>query len=290
MLMKIGLLADIHGSEKNLDLLLNHFEQEKVNLVLIAGDIAATVNYKLIIRSFISSKKISRSYYANYVYSSALELFDKFQIKSLKKILKRLNSCSFPAILISGNSETNNARLFLKEESDKSNNLFFIDEDLLQLPKLKITFVGYSGTMPAVYRRAFASPGEKPLTQMREELEKVESKVKDSTDPVIFLTHDAPYGTKLDIISSRKEQGGNKAITEFIEKVKPLINIHGHIHENRGIDRIGKTLLINPGAVVDGRGAIYDYNKTSLRMLEGFSQGMNLLAFIYKIRTRKDFK
>jgi len=54
--MKIGLLADIHGSEKNLNLLLNYFEQEKVDLVLIAGDIAATVNYKLIVKSVIFSK------------------------------------------------------------------------------------------------------------------------------------------------------------------------------------------------------------------------------------------
>ncbi|MHA1912574.1 MAG: metallophosphoesterase family protein [Candidatus Kariarchaeaceae archaeon] len=288
--MKIGLLADIHGSEKNLNLLLNHFEREKIDLVLIAGDIAATVNYKLIVKSVIFSKKLSRSNYANYVYSSALELFDKFQIKSLKNILKRLNKCSFPTILIPGNSETNNASHFLKEESEKSNNLFFIDNDLLHMPELEITFIGYSGTLPAVYRRAFASPGEKPLIQMREELSKIEQKLKDSTDPVIFLTHDAPYGTKLDIIKARKEQGGNKALTEFIERVKPLINIHGHIHENRGTDRIGKTLLINPGAVVDGRGAIYDYEKTALQMLEGFSQGIKLLSFSYKIRTRKKFK
>ena len=288
--MKIGVLADIHGSEKNLNLLLNYFEQEKVDLVLIAGDIAATVNYKLIVKSVIFSKKLSRSNYATYVYSPALELFDKFQVKSLRKILKRLNTCSFPSILISGNSETDNARLFLKEETKKSSNLFFIDNELLQLPNSKITFIGYSGTLPASYRRAFASPGEKPLVQMREELEELAMKVKDTTDPVIFLTHDAPYGTKLDIIKERLEQGGNKAISEFIERVKPLINIHGHIHENSGTDRIGKTLLINPGAVVDGRGAIYDHSKTTLRMLKGFSKGIKLLSFIYKIRTRRNFK
>ena len=152
-----------------------------------------------------------------------------------------------------------------------------------------IMLIGYSGTLPAVYRRAFSSPGEKPLAQMREELEGIEKKIK-GTDPIIFLTHDAPYGTKLDIIRSRNEQGGNKALTEFIERVKPIINVHGHIHENRGTARIAETFLINPGAVVDGRGAIYDTEKTTLRMFEGFSQGIKLLAFIYKIRTKKDFK
>ncbi len=287
--MKIGLLADIHGSEKNLNQLLNHFKKEKVDLVLIAGDIAATVSYKLIIRSFIATKKLSRSNYATYAYSSALDLFDRFQIKSLKKILKRLNRCSFPSIIIQGNSETVNASLFLKEESERSSNLFFIDNEILELPEFKFTFIGYSGTLPAVYRRAFASPGEKPLAQMREELEGMEKKIK-GTNPIIFLTHDAPYGTKLDIIKSRNEQGGNKALTEFIERVKPIINVHGHIHENRGAARFTETFLINPGAVVDGRGAIYDSEKTTLRMLEGFSQGMKLLAFVYKIRTKKDFK
>jgi len=33
-----------------------------------------------------------------------------------------------------------------------------------------------------------------------------------------------------------------------IEEDQPLIGLHGHIHESRGYDRIGRTLVFNPGS------------------------------------------
>jgi len=38
-----------------------------------------------------------------------------------------------------------------------------------------------------------------------------------------------------------------------IEKFKPLIGLHGHIHESKGVEKIGRTVCINPGsACFDG--------------------------------------
>ena len=33
-----------------------------------------------------------------------------------------------------------------------------------------------------------------------------------------------------------------------IEKYKPLLGLHGHIHESKGFVNIGRTLCINPGS------------------------------------------
>ena len=33
-----------------------------------------------------------------------------------------------------------------------------------------------------------------------------------------------------------------------IEKYKPLLGLHGHIHESKGFINIGRTLCINPGS------------------------------------------
>ncbi len=39
---------------------------------------------------------------------------------------------------------------------------------------------------------------------------------------------------------------------EFIEQQQPLACFCGHIHEGQGIDRIGDTLIINPGPLRRG--------------------------------------
>ncbi len=41
---------------------------------------------------------------------------------------------------------------------------------------------------------------------------------------------------------------GSSAVRESIEKYKPLLGLHGHIHESRGFVKIGRTLCINPGS------------------------------------------
>ncbi len=40
----------------------------------------------------------------------------------------------------------------------------------------------------------------------------------------------------------------SKAVTKMIEKYKPMLGLHGHIHESRGIQNWGRTVLMNPGS------------------------------------------
>ena len=44
---------------------------------------------------------------------------------------------------------------------------------------------------------------------------------------------------------------GQEAI-EMIEEHKPDINICGHIHEAQSIDKIGETIVMNPGQIMTG--------------------------------------
>ncbi len=41
---------------------------------------------------------------------------------------------------------------------------------------------------------------------------------------------------------------GSTAVKAFIEKVQPMLGLHGHIHEAAGHVRNGRTLLINAGS------------------------------------------
>ena len=41
---------------------------------------------------------------------------------------------------------------------------------------------------------------------------------------------------------------GSTAVRELIERIQPVLALHGHIHESRGVANIGKTVAINPGS------------------------------------------
>jgi Icc-related predicted phosphoesterase len=67
----------------------------------------------------------------------------------------------------------------------------------------------------------------------------------------IYIMHSPPFGTRLDLIQGGKS-AGSRSIKTFLERNQPLLTLHGHIHESAELsgaymDRIGKTLSINPG-------------------------------------------
>jgi len=41
---------------------------------------------------------------------------------------------------------------------------------------------------------------------------------------------------------------GSHAVRQLIEETQPLLSLHGHIHESRGVTKIGRTVAINPGS------------------------------------------
>jgi uncharacterized protein len=66
--------------------------------------------------------------------------------------------------------------------------------------------------------------------------------------PKILVCHQPPIKTLVDITHSGN-YAGSKAVRKFIEEQKPLVCFSGHIHEAYGIDKIGETILINPGPI-----------------------------------------
>ena len=41
---------------------------------------------------------------------------------------------------------------------------------------------------------------------------------------------------------------GSRAVKAAIERYQPLLGLHGHVHESKGIVKIGRTICINPGS------------------------------------------
>ena len=62
----------------------------------------------------------------------------------------------------------------------------------------------------------------------------------------ILISHPPPAKTQVDKTIFGLHVG-SQAVRTFIEKFEPDLVICGHIHEAKGVDKIGKTIIINPG-------------------------------------------
>jgi Icc-related predicted phosphoesterase len=70
-------------------------------------------------------------------------------------------------------------------------------------------------------------------------------------------------GGHLEMISA-----GSTAVRQAIEKHQPLIGLHGHIHESRGMMNIGRTLCLNPGSEYNSgilRGALCELDGDKIK-------------------------
>jgi Icc-related predicted phosphoesterase len=109
------------------------------------------------------------------------------------------------------------------------------------------------------------TPWNTPREMEEKNLEKHLKKLIDNVGKIensIFNFHAPPYDTKLDLAPKlgkdlRVEMVmgvpefihvGSKAVRKLEEKFQPMLGLHGHIHESSAVDRIGKTLCINPGS------------------------------------------
>ena len=107
----------------------------------------------------------------------------------------------------------------------------------------KLTFMGWGGA-PTPFNTIF-EPSEEETTKS---LEKMHSKI---SGKFILVLHDPPKNTNLDMTFSKRHVG-SQAIRAFIEKRQPVLAISAHIHESRGTDKIGSSVLFYPGALFEG--------------------------------------
>lgn len=101
------------------------------------------------------------------------------------------------------------------------------------------------------------TPRELPEDELLARLEPLCQKVTDY-EHAIFNFHVPPHGYALDLApkldenlvmaAEEKIHAGSTSVRYLIEKYQPLLGLHGHIHESRGAQKAGRTLLINPGS------------------------------------------
>lgn len=115
-----------------------------------------------------------------------------------------------------------------------------------------IGICGFGGSNPT----PFDTPLEFEEVQIYEEIEKLMKQIEDQQIRIL-VTHAPPYNTKTDLIPSG-DHVGSESIRKIIEEFQPSLNLCGHIHEARAIDKIGNTIIVNPGESSQGFASIID--------------------------------
>ena len=129
-------------------------------------------------------------------------------------------------------------------------------DDPLELEGFEMVSYGWTNPTPWNTFR------ELPEEELGRRLEKILAKVSDP-DRTIFNFHAPPYGSGLDDATALDENlnikaggralrpVGSTSVRSAIERVQPVLSLHGHIHEGRGAVKLGKTLSVNPGSIYE---------------------------------------
>lgn len=84
---------------------------------------------------------------------------------------------------------------------------------------------------------------------------------------LVLVTHFPPKGTRADVVFYGAHIGSS-TIKRLVEDFKPALCACGHVHESRAIDTLGGTIIVNPGPVNHGFGALVDLGKKKAELVE----------------------
>ena len=62
-----------------------------------------------------------------------------------------------------------------------------------------------------------------------------------------YVFHSPPFATTLDRLHGGLTPIGSRAVRKFIDRRQPPLTLHGHVHESPGVERLGRTVCVNPG-------------------------------------------
>jgi Icc-related predicted phosphoesterase len=296
--MKIFFATDIHGSEICWRKFLNSAAFYKADLVVLGGDVTGKAMvpitayngyWQVTLRGEtkrldskaeldeVMNRIRNSGFYPAIVSQDELahlgenegavdRRFSEEMISSLDRWLDmadgKLHGGEIPCILNGGNDDI----FEIDNIIESSPCVSFGEGKLLDLDGFSLVSMGWTNPTPwDTYREA-------PEEELAAKIEAVAGLVPDM-GRAIFNFHAPPYGTGLDEAPALDENlrpmhggavmkpVGSTAVRDAILRHQPLLSVHGHIHESRGIKKMKRTLAINPGSVYgDGvlQGAVID--------------------------------
>jgi Icc-related predicted phosphoesterase len=131
-----------------------------------------------------------------------------------------------------------------------------IDDDVVQLEcGVEILGMGGSNATP------FATEREYPEDEIKARVQAAAEKLSDPAASV-WNVHVPPHNSELDFAPALNDDHsviyeggqariipvGSTAVRELIETYQPALGLHGHVHESKAMNTIGRTVVANPGS------------------------------------------
>jgi Icc-related predicted phosphoesterase len=149
----------------------------------------------------------------------------------------------------------NDDAFFVDDILDASDVIELAEMRIVELDGLEMLTTGWSNETPWKTERECSEP------ELKDRILGMIGKLSEP-DKAIFNIHVPPYQTVLDQCPELDAElrpvhrGGNPVMTsagstavrELIEEYQPALGLHGHIHEGRGVAKLGRTVCVNPGS------------------------------------------
>ena len=286
--MKILFCTDVHGSDVVFRKFLNASKMYKVDAAIIGGDITGKAlafitrknggyesdtlgrkwtagneeELKLLIREFRK-----KGYYVHVDSAGAVEDFKSAPEKS-DELLKQciLKSIGEWMQLADERLKGSGIKCYISPGNDD----FYEIDDILNSsafvinPELRVTFLDDQYemiTLGQVNVTPWNCPRDVSEENLLDAIRGLASKVS-NPQKAVFNLHAPPYNTYLDVAVELDKHlrpvikagqpsmihVGSLSVRKAIEEYQPLLGFHGHIHESKAVERIGKTTCINPGS------------------------------------------
>jgi Icc-related predicted phosphoesterase len=282
--MKMFFATDIHGSEICWKKFLNAAAFYKADMVVLGGDVTGKIMVPVVAypgywevsvrgerRRLETREELQetmqqlrdRGSYPTIVTRDELDAlnsegaithrFNAEMTRSLDRWLDmadgKLHGGAIPCILNGGNDDIFEIDPIL----ESSPAVTFAEGKVIDLGGFTMISMGYTNPTPWDTHR------EAPEDELAMRIDAIAARVPDMAR-TIFNFHAPPYGTGLDEApeldaTMRPTHGGavmkpvgSTAVREAILRYQPPLSVHGHIHESRGVAKMGRTLTVNPGS------------------------------------------
>lgn len=285
--LKLFFSSDIHGSEKCFRKFLNAAGFYGAQVLIMGGDITGKAMVPIVTRAnnmyeftYLGTSHLIRAseldeaekrirFNGFYPYRCDQDeferlasdkdylnmVFERLMVETLEHWLalaeERLSGTDVQCYMMAGNDDG----FFVDDVLARSRFLCNPDGRVVDVGDFQMISTSYVSFTP------WHSPRECSEEELQARIEQMLARV-DPQRGLIFNLHCPPYRSKLDTapelrpdLSVVLEGGqprmipvGSHAVRTLIERVQPVLSLHGHIHESRGVVRIGRTTCINPGS------------------------------------------
>jgi Icc-related predicted phosphoesterase len=287
-LKRIFFTTDVHASEKVFRKFLNAGNFYKANLLIIGGDITGKAIVPIISKGkglyeatlFGAQRAVKSEQELNsliedirdvgsYPYVTDSEemcqldadeskrdaLFERLMVETVQRWVKmaetKLKGTGMRCMVTPGNDD----KFCIDKILEESDYVINPEGKVLEFGDHEIIATGYSNVSP------WKCPRDITEDDLYRKIEAMAALIR-RPEEAIYLTHDPPYDTLLDLaprldsqlrpsmgaVQTELAHVGSTAVRKAIEERQPLVGLHGHIHESKGVVNLGRTLCINPGS------------------------------------------